>query len=209
MKKLVVLPNFGMYPIHPEDMSTGQVLVVTHEHWLDSYLARLVHFCAVKKSFFCTKNELSVYFAVSSNGQPFSSRSCDARSKELEEIYGLIYLSGEGIFLTHELICEVMELSGKINLKNIEFDEIPNKTEIEKNNSERFRDIKALVTRAKEEDSYGPFNPDEFVHASELCHFVTKTKEGLFVTPRLLTYLFKHYPSLDCVSVSLPEEVIA
>jgi hypothetical protein len=205
--KTIVLANEGMYPLSPQDMTLQYELKTTHYHELDSYLTEMACFAKAQDSFYVKKEDLYKHLNGGSPHDFFSANNCESRNKQLED-FGLIFTTDELIFLTHKLIVEIVCSSDKIKLKHIMFDEVPRKTTLERINADRFFDIKAMVIEGKQTNSMGPFNPEKFPHAGELSHFVTKTDEGLFITTRLLTELFKNYPSLDCVSISLEIEEI-
>lgn len=198
MKKMI-FPNPNTYPINPGGMVLSRNLVITHDYELDSYLTQMAHFSSVKKSFSFLKSEFYKYLSDGSDNSFFSAGNCDDQNEVLEKEYFLLAQFNGSIFLSSDFIIAAIGSSNEICLKHIEFDDIPLKTEIERLNPERFRDVKALILRAKKEESYGPFNPDEFIKVIELSSFIKKTEMGLFITPRLLTYLFKHYPSPECV----------
>jgi hypothetical protein len=197
--KKMVFPSLDKYPLSPDDVVVNHSLKVTHKYEIDSYLTQIAYFCSVKKSFYFSKDEFYKYLS-SGHSAFFSTSSCDDLNGVLEKEYFLLSQFDGNIFLTSDFIIAMVGSSDKICLKHIEFDETPRKTEIEKLNPEIFQSLKALILHAKKEESYGPFNPDDFKKATELKGFLIKNENGIFLTPKLLTYLFKHYPGDEYIT---------
>lgn len=202
---MIVLPNNGMYPIHPKELGSDTIRTITSYSELDDYLAHLLNICSSTERFVVTNSEIEQYFSNESNVGFYSSHNRQARSERLQKD-GYLYIAGDSIFLTHKLITKAAISSKNIALEHIEFDDISRKTTMERLHPEVFSDIKSMMLKAKKENCLGPFSPEEFPHAGDLNHFVNTDEKGFWIKSTLLMNLFTNYPSMDYVSVEISAE---